>query len=319
MDNLTIEDCLSRIRPRRRITGIAATLLPFDAHGRIAEEAFVAHLRHTHVQGLYNAVNMDTGYVQLLDDAQKQRVLELTRDALGPGVPFFAGACMEGREGDIVSLYRREIERIERYGGTPVLFQTARMHALPPVEKAHLYQQLCAGSTRVLAFELGRMFAPGGEIWDEETFLRLLEIPQIVGAKHSSLDRNTELRRLALRDRYRPEFAIYTGNDLAIDMVIYGSDYLLGLATFCPEKFAERDALWHSGDPGFFLLNDALQHLGNVAFRAPVPAYRHSAAIFLHRLGRIPTPATHPHSPARPSWEAELLTDCMARLGLTGN
>ena len=53
---------------------------------------------------------------------------------------------------------------------------------------------------------------------------------------------------------------------------------LLGLATFCPEKFAERDRAWESGDPDYFGLIDALQHLGNVAFRAPVPAYKHSAA-----------------------------------------
>ena len=31
---------------------------------------------------------------------------------------------------------------------------------------------------------------------------------------------------------------VLTGNDLAIDMVMYGSDYLLGLSTFAPEAFA---------------------------------------------------------------------------------
>lgn len=313
---LTLENCLGRIRPRRKITGIAAALLPFDDRGEIAEEAFVAHLRHTHVHGLYNAVNMDTGYANLLSDAKKQRVLELAHSALGPGVFFVAGAFVEGQEGDIVALYRREIERIERLGGTPILFQTSRMHGMSPQQKADIYRQVCADSPRVLAFELGRMFAPNGEIWDEETFARMLEIPTLQGAKHSSLDRLTELRRLEMRDRLRPNFAVYTGNDLAIDMVMYGSDYLLGLATFCPEKFGERDALWQAGDPAFFALNDALQHLGNIAFRAPVPAYKHSAATFLHRLGRIPTNKTHPDSPARPAWESEILEDCVRRLNL---
>lgn len=312
---LTIEGCLSRIKPRRKITGIAAALLPFDKRGEIAEEAFVAHLRHTYVNGLHNAVNMDTGYANVITDAQKRRVLELTRDALGPGTPFVAGAFIEGKEGDIVSLYRQEIERIERYGGTPILFQTSRMHGLSSQTKAEIYRQVCADSPRVLGFELGKMFAPNGEIWDEETFARMLEIPSLVGAKHSSLDRMTELRRLELRDRLRPDFAVYTGNDLAVDMVMYGSDYLLGLATFCPEKFGERDALWQAGDPAFYALNDAIQHLGNVAFRAPVPAYKHSAATFLHRLGRIPTDRTHPDSSSRPEWESEILEDCIRRLG----
>ena len=133
--------------------------------------------------------------------------------------------------------------------------------------------------------------------------------------KHSSLDRLTELRRLDLRDRARPEFRVYTGNDLGIDMIEYGSDYLLGLAAFAPERFAERDRLWEEGDADYYALSDALQHLGNVAFRAPVPAYKHSAAIFLHLTGKVPSPLTHPDSPQRPPWETDLLRDCAARLG----
>jgi 4-hydroxy-tetrahydrodipicolinate synthase len=136
------------------------------------------------------------------------------------------------------------------------------------------------------------------------------------GMKHSSLDRVTELRRLELRDRARPEFRIYTGNDLGIDMIEYGSDYLLGLATFAPEKFAERDRLWEAGDAAYYALSDSLQHLGDVAFRAPIPAYKHSAAVFLNLRGKIPSPLTHPRAPTRPGWEADVLLACAVRLGL---
>jgi len=83
-----------------------------------------------------------------------------------------------------------------------------------------------------------------------------------------------------------------------------------------PEKFAERDRLWATGDPDYYALSDALQHLGNVAFRAPVPAYKHSAAYFLHLTGRIPSNRTHPKSAPRPAWEAEMMKDCALRLGL---
>jgi 4-hydroxy-tetrahydrodipicolinate synthase len=123
-----------------------------------------------------------------------------------------------------------------------------------------------------------------------------------------------ELERLALRDEVRPEFRIYTGNDLAINMVEYGSDYLLGLATFAPEKFAQRDRLWETANPAYYELSDALQHLGNVAFRRPVPAYKHSAAIFLNLAGRIPSDRTHPRNPTRPVWETELMHECAQRL-----
>ena len=120
---------------------------------------------------------------------------------------------------------------------------------------------------------------------------------------------------MALRDELRPDFKIYTGNDLGIDMIEYGSDYLLGLAAFCPEKFAERDRMWEQGDDGYFELNDALQYLGNVAFRDAVPAYKHSCAVFQNLLGRIPSSEPHSQCPRRPEWEREIMSDCAKRLG----
>src|SRR6266850_6745817 len=311
---MKIDALIEKRKLRRKVEGIAAALLPFQADGGVAVEAFQRHLVATERAGLMNAVNMDTGYVNYLGDAEKLEVLRWTREALGDGVAFVAGAYIEGQSGDVVSLYRREMERIAEFGGVPILFQTARLHGKSAEEKAAAYRTICRGFPRVLAFELGPMFAPNGEIFDEETVRRLMDIPELVGMKHSSLDRMVELGRLALRDAVRPEFRIYTGNDLGINMIEYGSDYLLGLATFAPEKFAERDRLWAAGDPEYYALSDALQYLGNVAFREPVPAYKHSAAVFLQLTGRIPTDLPHPRNPKRPIWEREILQDCARRL-----
>jgi len=71
--------------------------------------------------------------------------------------------------------------------------------------------------------------------------------------------------------------------------------------------FARRDAYWASGDARFFAVNDVLQYLGRFAFRPPVPAYRHDAALFLHGRGRIATDRTHPGSPARPDSDRAVL------------
>jgi dihydrodipicolinate synthase/N-acetylneuraminate lyase len=306
----------SRPKQHRKVHGIAAALLPFESDGQIAVDAFQKHLLATHKAGLQNAVNMDTGYVNLLSEAEKLQVLRWTRDALGQDVPFVAGAYIEGQSGGVVELYRKQIDAIVRFGGTPILFQTSRVHGKPQSEKAEIYRETCRGYNAVLAFELGQMFAPNGEIFDADTIRRLMDIPEIVGMKHSSLDRLVELERLALRDTERPDFRIYTGNDLGINMIEYGSDYLLGLATLSPEKFALRDRLWENADADYFALSDALQYLGNVAFRDPVPAYKHSAAVFLRLTRRIPTNRTHPRNPQRPAWEEEILRDCARRLGL---
>jgi dihydrodipicolinate synthase/N-acetylneuraminate lyase len=305
-----------RERKHRQVHGIAAALLPFESDGRIAVAALQEHLRATHRAGLTNAVNMDTGYVNFLTEAEKINVLRWAREALGNDVPFVAGAYIEGQNGSVVDLYRKQMDAISGFGGTPILFQTSQVHGKSAREKAAVYQEACRGYTSVLAFELGKMFAPNGEIFDVDTIRRLMDIPEITGMKHSSLDRLIELERLALRDAHRPDFRIYTGNDLGINMIEFGSDYLLGLATFAPEKFAERDRLWETADPAYFALSDALQYLGNIAFREPVPAYKHSAAVFLHLTGRVPSDRTHGNNPQRPIWEAELLRDCARRLGV---
>jgi 4-hydroxy-tetrahydrodipicolinate synthase len=313
---VNIEVVLNRVRPRRKITGIAAALLPFHDNGAIAVEGFQNHLLRTHSAGLINAVNMDTGYVNYLSDEEQRQVLNWTSAALPPNRKFIAGAYIEGLEGDVVTLYRRKMDQIVEHGGTPIIFQTARLHNQPARETIKTYEDICRGYNEVLGFELAPVFAPNGEIFDDETIRGLMQIPELVGLKHSSLDRIKELERLAMRDAVRPEFRIYTGNDLAIDMIEYGSDYLLGLATFAPEKFAERDRLWERGDPAYYALSDALQHLGSVAFRPPVPAYKHSAAIFLKLTGRIPSDKTHERNPTRPGWEIELMRECAARLTL---
>ena len=313
---MNIEQLLSRVRPRREVNGIAAALLPFNDRGAVAVEAFQHHLLRTHSAGLTNAVNMDTGYVNYLTEDEQQLVLKWTRAALPAQTKFVAGAYIERLDGDVVALYRSKIDAIVEHGGTPIIIQTARLHQQSAREKIRCYQEICRGYDEVLGFELSPVFAANGEIFDDETIRGLMEIPELIGLKHSSLDRMKELERLAMRDEVRPEFKIYTGNDLAIDMIEYGSDYLLGLTTFAPEKFAERDRLWETGDPAYYALSDALQHLGSVAFRPPVPAYKHSAALFLNVTGRIPSDKAHEKNPTRPAWEPELMRECAQRLQL---
>ena len=60
-----------------------------------------------------------------------------------------------------------------------------------------------------------------------------------------------------------------------------------------------------------------LQYLGFLAFRDPVPAYKHSAAMFLKLRGWIGCDATHPKSAVRPTSERVLLESIARQLGLT--
>ena len=305
----------ARVRPRRTITGMSAVLLPHTAGGAVDWDGLAAHVARTAGAGLTPAVNMDTGFVQVLDEATRDRVLEV---AAANSDGFVAGAYLDDRAGDRFDLegYRRQVDRIVARGGLPIVFPTHGLTALDGDGWVDAHAALAEQCDRFLAFELGPMFVPYGRIYDLDAYRGLLGIDACVGAKHSSLDRMPEWERLAARDEARPDFMVLTGNDLAIDMVMYGSDYLLGLSTFAPDRFAERDRMWATGDPGFFELNDLLQELGDFTFREPVPGYRHDAALFLELRGWIGSSRVPDGVTLRPDADVDVLRDIAERLGV---
>ena len=278
-------------------------------------DGFDAHVARTAEAGLIPAVNMDTGYANLLDAATRRQVLEHTRRVMD-GDPFVAGAFVDDAPGDPLDLdaYRRQVKRIQEHEGLPIIFQSYGLTEQTPDDILAAYREIGRDCPRYIAFELGTMFAPFGKIYDLDTYAGLMDLPECIGAKHSSLDRQLEWKRLALRDDRRPDFKVFTGNDLAIDMVTYGSDYLLGLSTFAPDLFAVRDRLWLEEDPDFYALNDLLQYLGFFAFREPVPAYKHSAAQFLELRGWIDSSTPHPDAPRRPDSDRPILQNIAERL-----
>jgi len=308
-------DPRSMIVPRRKIRGYSAILLPMRVKGGVDWSGFDDHVARTLDAGITPAVNMDTGYANLIDDATRNEVLRRTRALCGAG-NFTAGAFVADTPGSRFNLdaYRAQIDAIHGHDGIPVIFQSYGLTALRPPRIADAYEQIARHCPRFIAFELGTAFAPFGKIYTMQTFTRIMQIRECIGAKHSSLLRSLEWERLAERDRVRPDFMVMTGNDLAIDMVIYGSDYLLGLSTFAPDLFGARDRMWANADPAFHELNDLLQYLGFFAFRAPVPAYKHSAAMTLKLQGWIKCDRTWRRCPQRPASDRLVLGEIVERL-----
>ncbi len=295
-------------KPRRQILGMSAILLPLVKDSQVDWPGFEAHVERTLAAGLVPAVYMDTGYANLIDETTRIEVLKRTQ-SICDGRQFVAGAFVGDAPGSAFAgdAYRQQIADIQGHTGTPVFFQSFGLTELPDEQLVEAYQSLASETDQFIGFELGTMFAPFGRIYSLDVYAQLMQIPQCLGAKHSSLDRGLEWQRLALRDELRPDFKVLTGNDLAIDMVIYGSDYLLGLSTMAPDLFGVRDKMWLEGDARFFQLNDILQYLGFFAFRAPVPAYKHTAAQFLKLRRWIEANHTFPGSPGRPDSDIEIL------------
>jgi dihydrodipicolinate synthase/N-acetylneuraminate lyase len=292
-------------------------LLPHLADGTVDWPSFTSLLERTVAAGLTPAVNMDTGFVQLLDPATRTAVLGSATEVLAGRAdhqlarptPFLAGAFVDDRPGQPFALdrYRAELTAVQEAGGTPVVFPSHGLNGLDPDAWVEAHRAFATEVDRFVAFELGDRFVPYGRIYPLDAYRALLGIEACIGAKHSSLSRVEEWDRLVVRDAVRPDFHVFTGNDLAIDMICWGSDYLLGLAAFAPDHFARRDAAWAAGDPAFHELSDRLQYLGTFSFRDPVPAYRHDAALFLHHRGWLTSPTVPAGAATRPASDRDVL------------
>jgi hypothetical protein len=249
---------LPPLRPGRRITGMAAVLLPFDETGAVDWDALAAGVERTAAAGLVPAVNMDTGYGPALDTAARARVLAVTAAALAgaepaPGWTFVAGAHVDDPSPEFsAGAHRAALAEVAAAGGVPILFPSAGLAGLADGAVADAHAAVAPAVDRLLAFELGRQFHPVGRIWS--------------------------------------------------------------LATFAPEAFACRDRLWAAGDARALAVDDALQALGAVAFRPPVPAYRHDAALVWRQRGWAATARVHPDCPTRRDGEADLLEALVRRL-----
>ena len=302
-------DSIPAIIPNRKIEGISAILLPFlDDKGTVDWDSFDASISRTLDAGLAPAINMDTGFANLISEEIREEVLERT-SRICDGKFFCSGAFVGGSEGEPFAKDKTAaaIEAIQKRSGTPIIFQSFGLTNQTDDQIVASYDWIGSQCDRFIGFELGQMFAPFGKIYSLDVVRGIMGVKACSGIKHSSLNRELEWDRLRLRDEVRPDFKIYTGNDLAIDMVMYGSDYLLGLSAFSPQMFATRDKMWLEGDPKFYQLNDLLQYLGAFGFRQPVPAYKHSCAMFLKLQGLLKEDFTHPDSTGRPESDREVL------------
>lgn len=308
-------DVTTLLKPKRKITGYSAILLPVLDDDSVEWNGFDQHVIRTYEAGLIPAVNMDTGYGHLIDTPTRLEVLRRTQ-AIAAGREFVAGVFVGDQPGSPfdADVYCVGIDQVQQHDGKPIFFQSYGLTTGSDDEIVSRYGQLAQACDSFFAFELSTIFAPFGSVYSLGVYEQLMGMPKCLGAKHSSLSRQMEWDRLILRDKVRPDFMVMTGNDLAIDMVMYGSDYLLGLSTFAPDAFARRDALWLAGDPAFYEWNDLLQYLGTYTFRPPVPAYKHSAAMFLKLRDQIATNRTFPGSPTRSETDIEVLESILADL-----
>ncbi len=288
---------LDLLRPRRTIAGMSAILLPHRSPADPDWAAFEAHVERTAGAGLVPAVNMDTGYVHLLSSEQRAEVLARTTSL---GVEFVAGAFDEA-----------DVDVVQGLGGTPVLFPSAVTHDVVPA-----YQRIAAVADRFLGFELSPVFNPDGRIWDLDTYRAVLDIPQCIGAKHSSLSRQAEWDRLRLRDEVRPDVP---GAHRQRPRHRHGDVRQRLPARACPpSRRPSSPPATPAGPKAMSTASTASTTSSNGWGRPPsaprCPPTATTPRSFFHLRGWASSDATPDGAPRRPAWEVEVLREISGAL-----
>lgn len=308
-DQLTL--VLRHLDPARTIDGCAALPLPFDEDGRPDLDALASFVQTAFAAGLTPAVNTVAGDVERLTDDERRDVLMVTA-GVARGRRFLSGVLPDPGTADLPRRYAGGLAHVARQGGTPILLPCAELTTLDEDAIALVHRDATTGQADVLAAEIAPSLIAAGRIYSLDLFQRLMDVPALAGLWHASFNRVPEWYRLEARDARRPEFRVYSGNERAIDMPAYGSDYLLAGAGLLPDAFRTRDRLWKMGDARVTEINDALQWLCTLVARTPLEGARHAAVLVLQSCGTAAAP--HPQSERRPESDRALLHDALERL-----
>lgn len=112
-------------RTNRKVIGMSAILLPMLETGGVDWKGFDDHLNRTWEAGLTPAVNMDTGFANLIDEATRTQALQRSQ-RLSHGRSFVAGAFVGDQPGSPYARdpYHAQVDQILERGGLPIIFQS---------------------------------------------------------------------------------------------------------------------------------------------------------------------------------------------------
>lgn len=277
----------TRVNPihRREIAGAAIAVVPFDELGDPDWDGFAQHIERIAKVGLCPAVNMTPMQSSLLETSLQ--VGSVHRANLQLDSEFFAGVHVVDKPGEWFNIerYQRQIDVVTKLGAIPVVFPSHGLNALSEPEWLTAINDLGREVDKFLIAEVGPELSPISTLRPTATWLGLARTRSCVGLVHMSWSRETEFDRLTLQARMGRDFTVWSANDRAIDMPMYGSSYMLMTASMAPELFARRDRLWAEGDREVYELNDGLQFLAMATTRSPFKAQIHSLAQVMHLRG----------------------------------
>lgn len=273
---------------------IVALVSPMFEDGTIDYDSY-RNLIEMHIAAGTNAIVAvgTTGESPTVDYDEHNELVRVAVETAGGRIPVIAGTGSNStKEAIELSAYAASV-------GADATLQVVPYYNKPTQEG--LFQHFKAISDAV-DIPIILYNVPGRTVADlkNDTVLRLLELPNIIGLKDATgdLGRASELLSRLPKDR---EFAIYSGNDdsaLAL-MLMGGAGVISVTANVAPELMSRMCAMALANDVmGAREINDRLMPLHKELFCEPNPIVLKWA---LHRMGLIPPGIRLPLTPLSPS------------------
>ena len=273
---------------------IVALVSPMFEDGTIDYDSY-RNLIEMHIAAGTNAIVAvgTTGESPTVDYDEHNELVRVAVETAGGRIPVIAGTGSNStKEAIELSAYAASV-------GADATLQVVPYYNKPTQEG--LFQHFKAISDAV-DIPSSLYNVPGRTVADlkNDTVLRLLELPNIIGLKDATgdLGRASELLSRLPKDR---EFAIYSGNDdsaLAL-MLMGGAGVISVTANVAPELMSRMCAMALANDVmGAREINDRLMPLHKELFCEPNPIVPKWA---LHRMGLIPPGIRLPLTPLSPS------------------
>jgi len=285
-----------------------ALITPFKG-GKVDEAAFQKLCAWQIEQGTNALVPCGTtGESPTLSHAEHNRVVELAVEvARGKKVQVIAGAGSNSTE-EAIAMTRHAAKV-----GADAVLSVAPYYNKPTQEG--LYQHFKAihdsAEIPVIVYNI-----PMRSIVDitVETFVRLAELPRIVGVKDSTADLARPLRmRLALG----PEFVILSGEDAtAVPLLSQGGHGCISVsANVAPKLLSEMHGAWRAGDfKSVQKINDRLMPLHDAMFIETSPApVKYAASLLGLCTAEVRLPMVQPQDATKAR-----IRDALEKAGLLG-
>jgi 4-hydroxy-tetrahydrodipicolinate synthase len=301
----------------RRLVGIhASTVCPLRPDYSLDEEALASHVKSVvavaGIEGLL--INGHAGENFLLTGAEKTRVIEIVRAAVGPKPFLTSGVNTEA------SLAAADQARdAQAAGADAILLFPPNAWALGQEEDAvltHHQHVIAACDLPVLIYQAP--VGAGAMAYPVSTLRRLAQLPRVAGIKEGSWEVAAyEANRRAVK-AIRPDLAVLgSGDEHLLTSYIIGSEgSQVSLAAVVPTQVV---ALWQAAARGDW---DEARHWHDAIYPLVVAIYREAPAgratarlkACLKILGRIPCDVVRPPMPVLPSDEYRRLEHALISL-----